>query len=193
MLIERIKGAFTFRKGVYAEVARDKDFTTDAWLIVVVVNFIAALGSSASYLSGSQGFVGFVIAVIVSTLLAVLGFALSAFLISWVARAMFKSTASFEELARAMGLANVWRVIGFLGILSAISAALVCVLSPVTILAGLAGLVAYFFSIREATNMDWVGVIVTVVVALIVQLIITAIAGSILAIFGIGAGMLLGG
>ncbi|GAP08102.1 MAG TPA: hypothetical protein DEQ80_04345 [Anaerolinea thermolimosa] len=191
MLTDRIVGAFTFRKGVYADAARDAQFTTDAWLIVLVVNFIATLGSSAATLRGERGFLGFLITVILGTLLSIAGFALSAFLVSWVGRSMFKATASFEELARAMGLANVWRVIGFLGIFSAMTPALACLLSPVTLLAGLAGLVAYFFSIREATGMDWVGVIVSVVVALIVQLIITAVLGGILAIFGLGAAMLL--
>jgi hypothetical protein len=191
MLTDRIKGAFTFRKGVYAEAARDTGFTTDAWLIVVVVNFISQLGTSAAYLSNGRGFVGFVLSVFIGTLLSLAGFAVTAFLISWVGREMFKATATFDELLRAMGLANVWRVIGFIGILAAITPLLGCVLAPVTLLAGLAGLVAYLFSIREATNMEWVGVIVTVVVALIVQLIVAAIAGGILALFGLGAAALL--
>ena len=132
-----------------------------------------------------------VTSVFIGTLLALAGFAVSAFLIAWVGRELFKSTATFDELVRAMGLANVWRIIAFIGILAAITPLLACVLSPVALLAGLAGLVAYFFSIREATGMEWVGVIVTVIVALIVQLIVTAVAAGILAIFGIGAAALL--
>jgi hypothetical protein len=191
-MMDRIIGAFTFRKGVYAEVARDPLFTTDAWIIVVVANFIAQLGSSAALLTGSEGFFGYLVSVIVGTLMSLIGFVVSVFLVSWLARSMFKSTAGFDELQRAMGLANVWRVIGFLSILSAISPALVCLLSPVTIIAGIAGLAAYLISIREATGMEWVGVIVTVFVAVIIQLIVTAIAGGILAIFGFGAAALLG-
>jgi hypothetical protein len=191
MLTERIKGAFTFRKGVYAEAAKDTSFTTDAWLIVIVVTFIAQLGSSASFLQGEQGFIGFALAVFIGTLLALGGFALTVFLICWVGREMFKATATFDELLRAMGLANVWRIIGFIGILAAITPLLACVLAPVTLLAGLAGLVAYFFSIREATGMEWVGVVVTVIVALIIQIIVTALAGGILAIFGLGAAAIL--
>ena len=34
MLTERIIGAFTFRKGVYADVEQDTSFTTTAWMIV---------------------------------------------------------------------------------------------------------------------------------------------------------------
>ena len=48
MLMNRIIGAFTFRKGVYAEVESDTAFTQTAWLIVAVVAFLSALGSAAS-------------------------------------------------------------------------------------------------------------------------------------------------
>jgi hypothetical protein len=191
MLIERIMGAFTFRKGVYAEAARDAGFTSGAWLIVVATAFLSQLGASSSYLRNGHGLGGYIVAVMVGLALGVLGFTLSAFLISWLGRELFKASASFEELVRAMGLANVWRVIGFIGILAAITPVLSCVLTPVTVLAGLAGLVAYLFSIREATGMDWVGVIVTVVVALLVQLLVTAIATGFLAVLGLGAAALL--
>jgi len=36
MLIQRIIGAFTFRKGVYAGVEKDTEFTTTAWIIVAM-------------------------------------------------------------------------------------------------------------------------------------------------------------
>lgn len=190
-MMEKIIGAFTFRKGVYAGVAKDPEFTTDAWLIVIVVNFVAQLGASAVQLSMGEGFFGYAVSVIVQTIVAVLGFAATAWLIAWLGGAMFKSTATASELVRAMGLANVWRIIGVLGILSAITPVLGCLTAPISLVAGIAGLVAYFFSIREATNMEWVGVIVTVIVALIVYLILAGIAGAILGIFGLGAAALL--
>ena len=48
MLTERIIGAFTFRRGVYAEVEKDTSFTTTAWLIVAVVAFLNQIGSQAT-------------------------------------------------------------------------------------------------------------------------------------------------
>ena len=48
MLINRIIGAFTFRKGVYAEVEKDTAFTMTAWILVAVVAFLNQLGSAAS-------------------------------------------------------------------------------------------------------------------------------------------------
>ena len=43
MLMNRIIGAFTFRRGVYAEVEKDQAFTTTAWILVIVVAFSAHL------------------------------------------------------------------------------------------------------------------------------------------------------
>ena len=70
MLTERIIGAFTFRKGVYADVEKDTGFTKTAWIIVAVVAFLNQLGSNAStdvlsWLGGA----------VVGTHFAVLGFA----------------------------------------------------------------------------------------------------------------------
>ena len=48
MLTERIMGAFTFRKGIYAEVERDASFTSTAWILVAVVAFLNQLGANAS-------------------------------------------------------------------------------------------------------------------------------------------------
>jgi hypothetical protein len=36
-MLDRIIGALTFRKGVYAEVEKDKSFYQSAWIIVIVV------------------------------------------------------------------------------------------------------------------------------------------------------------
>jgi hypothetical protein len=48
MLTNRIVGAFTFRKGVYAEVKADTSFTSTAWILVVVFAFLNQLGTYAS-------------------------------------------------------------------------------------------------------------------------------------------------
>ena len=48
MLIDRIVGAFTFKKGVYASAANDATFTNSAWLIVMVAVLLSQVGSRAS-------------------------------------------------------------------------------------------------------------------------------------------------
>lgn len=188
-MLDKIMGAFTFRKGVYSSVANDPSFTSNAWLIVVVVQVLAAFGSRAALLQ--EGFFRWLIGAIVFAVIGVIGFAVSAFLVPLVANALFKTNTTFDQMQRSLGLAHVWRVFGLIGILAAISVALVCILSPIGIIAGILGLVGYLFAIKETTGMDWVGTIVTVVVTLIIDLIVTAIGGGILAAIGLGAAALL--
>ena len=47
-MMERIIGAFTFRKEVYQEVEKDTTFHPTAWMIVAVVAFLSQLGANAA-------------------------------------------------------------------------------------------------------------------------------------------------
>ena len=101
MLTNRIIGAFTFRKGVYAEVEKDTSFTTTAWILVAVVAFLNRLGSFASSTD-------WLFAAIVGVIFAVLGFAVGVLVVNLVGRALFRAEASLGELVRTLGLAYVW-------------------------------------------------------------------------------------
>ena len=188
MLTERIKGAFTFRKGVYAEVEQDASFTQTAWILVAVVAFLNQLGSSAS-----SEILSWLIGAVVGTIFAVIGFAVGAFVISWVGRTVFKADVTFEELVRTLGLAYVWQVVGLLGIISAFSAALSCVLAPVMLISWVLMIVAWFMAAKEALDLEWVQTIVTVILGWIVLFIITSLGAMILGLLGFGAATLFGG
>jgi hypothetical protein len=166
MLANRIIGAFTFRKSVYAEVEKDTSFTTTAWILVAVVAFLNQLGS---IVSSSD----WLIAAIVGTTFAILGFAVGALVINWVGRAVFSADVSFDELVRTLGLAYVWQVVGVLGILAAFSEALSCLLGPVQIISMILMIIAWFMAAREALDLEWVQTIVTVVLGWLAQFVIT--------------------
>ena len=185
MLTQRIIGAFTFRKGVYAEVENDTTFTTTAWIIVAVVAILNALGTSASTDIGS-----WLIGAVFSAIFALIGFAVAAFVINWVGQAVFDAEVTFDELVRTLGLAYVWNVIGVFGVLSVISEALTCVLAPAMLLAVLAMIVAWFIATKEALDLEWLQTIVTVVIGFIVMFVIIAIGGVILGLLGLGAASL---
>lgn len=188
MLTERIKGAFTFRKGVYAEVEQDASFTQTAWILVAVVAFLNQLGSFAS-----GEFLGWVIGAVVGTIFAVIGFAVGALVINWIGRTVFKADVTFDELVRTLGLAYVWQVVGVLGILSAISTALSCVLAPIMLITAILMIVAWFIAAKEALDLDNVQTIVTVILGWIALFIVTSLAGIILGMLGFGAAALFGG
>jgi hypothetical protein len=189
VLIERILGAFTFRKGIYAEVEKDPSFTTTAWILVTVVAFLNQLGSFAS----SSDLLGWLIGAMVGTVLTVLGFALGALVINGVGRTLFKADVRFEELVRTLGLAYVWQVIGILGILAAFSEALSCVVAPVQILALLLMLIAWLMAAKEALDLDWVPTLVTVILGGLAQFVITTfLTGLLLGLLELG-GAAMGG
>jgi hypothetical protein len=183
MLVERIIGAFTFRKEVYAEVEKDASFTTTAWILVVVVAFLNQLGANAR-----GNLVGWLLGAVVGTIIAVIAFAVGALVINWVGRAVFNADVTFEELVRTLGLAYVWQVVGIIGVVAAISGALACVLAPVLFVAWILMMIAWFLATKEALDLEWVQTIVTVVIGWIAYIAISVVAGIVLGLLGLGAG-----
>jgi len=182
MLTERIIGAFTFRKGVYAEVEKDTSFTTTAWLIVAVVAFLNQVGSQAT-----SNVLSWLLGAIVGTVGSVVGFAIGAWVIGWIGKSVFNADVTFEELVRTLGLAYVWQVIGFFGILGRLSTALGCLLAPIMILSVFAMLAAWLIAAKEALDLEWVETIVTVVIGIVAFIVVSLIIGFILGILGLGA------
>jgi hypothetical protein len=187
MLMERIIGAFTFRKGVYADVEQDASFTSTAWILVVVVALLNQFGSSVATKLGSR-----LLGAIVGTVFTVIGFAVGAMVINLVGRAAFKAEVTFDEVVRTVGLAYVWNVVGFINILAAFSDALSCLLAPIMVISAIATVVAWLVAAKEALDLDWVQTIVTVILGWITLFIISLISGLVLGLLGLGAVSLFG-
>jgi hypothetical protein len=182
MLIERIIGAFMFRKGVYAEVEKDTTFTTTAWILVAVVAFLNQLGSQATSHVGN-----WLLGAVVGTVFAVVGFAVGALVVNWVGRTVFNADVTFEELVRTLGLAYVWQVVGVIGVLAAFSEALSCLLAPVMVIAAILMVIAWFVAAKEALDLEWVQTIVTVILGWFALVVIMIVAGVVLGLLGLGA------
>ncbi len=182
MLSNRIIGAFTFRSSVYAEVEKDTTFTTTAWLIVVVVGFFNQVGATAT-----SNLISWLGGAVVGTLFAVLGFAVAALVINWVGRSLYKAEVTFDELVRTLGLAYVWNVIGVIGIVTAFSGFLSCLLAPVMVAAAILLVVAWFVAAKEALDLEWAQTIITVIVGWLALIVIMIIGGAVLGLLGLGA------
>ena len=193
-MMDRIMKVFTFKQDVYKEVEEDASFTQTAWMIVAVVAFLSQLGANASMVHVENA--SWVLSTIGGTIFAVAGFAVGAFVISWAGKTFFNADVTFEEMVRTLGLAYVWNIIGFLGIIGLVSPGLACVAGPVGLIASIAGLVAWFIAAKEALDLEWPQTIGTVVIGWVASLFISMIAAAILGIFGIagaGIGAALGG
>ncbi|BBB47769.1 YIP1 family protein [Pelolinea submarina] len=182
-MMDRIIAAFTFKPGVYKEVEDDTTFTSSAWMIVAVVAFLSGLGSTAAAADGIGA--GWIFGAIFAALFSVGGFALGAFVIGWVGKTFFNADVTFDELVRTLGLAYVWNVVQFLNIITLAGSGMRWISRPITFLAGLAGLFAWFMAAKEALDLEWPQTIGTVIIGWIVMAIVTAIASGLLAVFGL--------
>ena len=183
MLMKRIAGAFLFRKGVYAEVERDTEFTSTAWILVVVVSFLSQLGRFAGHGFGGLG--KWLISAFVGTIFAVIGFALGAWVVSWVGKALFKAEVTFDEMVRTLGLAYVWNLVGLIAIVTVVSTTLACIAAPIALISALLALAAWLIAAKEALDLGWGRTVVTVILGWIVTFLITMAATWLLGLIGI--------
>jgi hypothetical protein len=189
-MIERIIGAFTFKPGIYSDVKKDAGFNGSAWLIVVITAILNSIGTSAAASHGR--FWIWLVSALVAAVFTVAGFALACFVIAWVGKTVFNTTASFNEIVRPLGLARVWHIVGVLGLLALITPALGCVTGIFSFTAGILGFIAWLIAAREALGLEWPQTIATVVLGMIVVLLVSVISGLVLGAFGLATAALLG-
>lgn len=187
-MLDKFIKVFTFKTGVYKEVEDNAAFTPTAWMIVAVVALLSSLGGNAASAHALGG--RWIFGALGSAVFAILGFALGSFVISWAGKTFFNAEVTFEEMVRTLGLAYIWKVVGFLGIIALAAPGLACVSGPITFFAGLAGLVAWFFAAKEALDLEWPQTIGSVIIGWVVTLAVTVMASTILGILGlVGAGV----
>lgn len=179
MLAERILGAFTFRRQVYADVERDSTFTATAWLLVAVVAFLNQLGTQAS-----TGVFNWLASTIVGTIWSVIAFAVAASIMNWMGHALYKADVNFGELVRTLGLAYVWTIIGVIGVLAGLSAGLSFLFTPVLVVGWVMLVLSWFVAAKEALDLSIVKTIVTVALGWLTFGIIMAIGSWLLNLIG---------
>ena len=181
---ERIMRALSFRKGIYAEVKKDKTFTPTAWLIVILSALLTALGSNTSLVRSGR-FVQWLLGVLGTTLFTVLGFLLASAAVHVIAKAVFDHHEKLDGLQRAFALSRVWMTFTLVGILTILSPSL----SFFTGLVGLAAIALWFFSwvvsVREVFAMDWLPAIVLALIGFMVMLALAVTANTLLGGLGL--------
>jgi hypothetical protein len=190
MLVERIIGAITFRRDVYADVERDTSFTAMAWLLVAVVAFLNQLGTYAS--TNVLKWLG---SAMVGTAWAVIAFGVAAYIMNWLGRTLFQADVTFEEMVRTLGLAYVWKIVGVVGILAGLTDALSCLLAPALVIGWVMLVISWFVAAKEALDLDLVQTIVTVALGWLVFGLIMMLGSAVLSLIGLtarGAGRIFG-
>lgn len=187
--MEKIIEALSFRSGVYAEAKNDASFSATAWLIVAATAALSALGNGAGLARGRV--FGWLLSSLFAAGFAVLGFALAVLVIQWVGRAVFNTTASFNELMRPLGLARIWHAMGGLGALALLSSSLRCLAGIFNFTGAVLGFFAWLWALREAMGLDWAQAMAVAILGTMVVLAVAFLATSILGLFGfLGASFL---
>ncbi len=161
MLMQRILGAFTFKREVYADVEHDTSFTNTAWGIVA---FFALLAQVPAFF-GPETEASSPLTIILSIILSLLGFALGAYVMAWVGKALFQADVTYEELVRTLGLAYVWRFLGVVPVLNCIVWIFI--------------IAAWFIAVREALDLDTGQTIITVIIGGLVSAFVSSMAALI--------------
>ncbi len=181
--MEKIIGALTFKNGVYAEAKKDSGFNATAWLIVSLSAILSTLGNGAALARGR--IFAWLLGSLFGAVFAVLGFALAVLVIQWVGKTVFNTTASFDELARPLGLARIWHVVGVLGLLALLSPGLGCVAGIFNLAAAILGFIAWLWAVRESLGLDWAQSITVVLMGMLVVTLMAVVSASILGAFGL--------
>jgi hypothetical protein len=172
-LMNRLMGVVTFKAPVYKEIAEDKSATQTAALIVVVVAVV--VGVIGGIVGGSRSFIGNLISTIVIQLLV---WAISSWVLAFVAKTFFQGDTDTGEMLRVTGHTSVFNLLGIIPFLG--------------IIGGILQAVANVIGIREAAGFDTTKAILTAVIAWVVGFIITMIITAIFAAIFIGAAVVSG-
>ena len=182
-MIKRITRAIMLDREFYKEAEADTSLNQEALTIVIIVSVIGGIGAFISSLM-AQSFGRAIVALLVTSGLGVANYYIWAYVTHFIGTNMFKGDADPGELLRVLGYASAPRLLALLGFIP-------CVGWLISLAGGIWALVAGFFGVQEALDLDTTETLVTVVLGWLAILIITAIVTSLIGVGSAGLGSLL--
>lgn len=176
-MLERMIRAARLDIGVYEELESDTTANGQALTVVVIVSILSGLGFFIASVFGGD-FVGAIVTLIVSVLLAIVGWALFAFITYFVGTRLFGGTATWGELLRTIGFAYTPLVIGIIPCLGFVGWIWFVITSIV--------------AIRQSLDITTGKAVLTAIIAAVVYIILAGIVFGILSAVGLGFGALTG-
>jgi len=181
-MLDRIMGVLTLKSPVYRQIADDTTATGQAATIVVVVAIIQGLVSGLIQLQPdgtyTTSLVGALISAVITVILALLAWALSAWVLSAVSGALGGKT-NTSEMLRVTGYVQIFNLVSVLTLLVLVSPALACITGLMNFVIAILSLIGYIIGVREAAEFTTGKAIVAAIVAALVNLVILAIGGAI--------------
>jgi hypothetical protein len=181
-MFDRIVRAIRLDPTLFRQVADDEQYTTEAFIVVLVVSLFSATGSAIGAAIADTNPVLTFVTNLFSTIL--LGWLLWAVIAYYVGTAL-KGKSGITEMARTLGYANAP---GLLGIFVFIP----CVGWVIALAGVLLSLVAGVIAIRESMEFDTTKSVITAVLGFIVFIIARILIGVVLGGVGVVGSSLLG-
>ena len=176
LIFKRIMRAALLDKEFYKEVEADPSLNQEALMIVVAVSVITGLGSFlAGLIAGKPG--AALLALIVTSGIGVANYYIWAYVTHFIGTNLFAGDADPGELLRVLGYASAPRLLGLLGFIP-------CIGPLIAIAGAIWALVAGFYGVREALDLDTTETLITVFLGWLAVMIITSIVNRIFGFTG---------
>lgn len=181
-LTERMIRAARLEVSLYEEVEADLHATNQAVTVVAIVALAGGIGSAigAAATGRAYALIGSLVGGIVVSLVM---WAVWSYVTYFVGTRFFKGQATYDEVLRTLGFAyapGVLNVLSFIPVLGGL----------IALVAAIWTLVAGFIGLRQALDLDNGNTVATIVVGVIAIAVVLLILTPILAIIGLGAGLL---
>jgi hypothetical protein len=184
-MINGMLRAIRLDKDFYEEVEHDTSYNQDALGVVILVSLVGAVGSFLGSLIAGRSFFSAIGGLLVSIVLALVGYFLWVFIAHWVGTKFFKGTGDRGEVQRAFGFAYAPQIINILSFIP-------CVGGLIALVAWIWSIAAGFVAIRQSLDQDNANAALTVIVSAVIVFIIVAVLGTIFAGMGLGVAALSG-
>ena len=181
-IVNRVIRAAKLDVELYEEVEADETLTSQAIAVVVITAIAAGIGGALGAIIGGRGVGGFFGALIVTPIIAVIGYFVWAWLTYFIGTNLFQGTADYGEMLRAIGYSYGPQVLGLLSFIP-------CIGWLFSLVGAIWALIAGVIAVRQALDFDTGKAVITCIVGWIVMLILNVI---ILSVIGIGGAMAFG-
>ena len=178
LIMKRIMRAALLDKEFYKEVEADTSLNQEALMIVVAVSVLSGIGSFfAGLIAGRPG--AAFLALIVNSIIGVANYYIWAYVTHYIGTNLFAGDADPGELLRVLGYASAPQLLGLLGFIP-------CIGWLIALAGAIWALVAGFYGVREALDLDTTETLITVGLGWLAVVIISSIVGRIFGFAGAG-------
>jgi hypothetical protein len=177
-IVDRVIRAAKLDVELYEEVEADETLTTQAIAVVVIAAVAGGIGGALGAIISGRGVGGFFLSLIVSPIVAVIGYLIWAALTYLIGTRLFEGTADYGEMLRAIGYSYGPQVLGLLSFIP-------CIGWLFSLVGAIWALAAGVIAVRQALDFDTGKAVITCIIGWVVVLILSLILSAI----GIGGAL----